>query len=144
MRTMLLYIAMLGYIIIASGIAIADPTESLSGNNSNAEISHLVKIGDILNNSERYNGEAVTIEGTYLGWTGPNTEALLTRSDWGIKDETGAIYVSGLAPSATDGLDSYQDVGTNLIVSGIVRLLPEGPVLVAKIVTLVGKYDSVK
>lgn len=140
MRTMLLYIAMLGCIFIASGIAISDPTESLSSNKSAAEISHLIKIGGILNNSEKYNGEMVTIEGTYLGWTGrwtgPHSAALLTRSDWGIEDETGGISVSGLAPGTTPELDPLNGVGTRLIVSGIVTLIPEGPVLLAKIVTL--------
>jgi hypothetical protein len=103
-------------------------------------VSHLVDIGNILNNSEKYNGELVTIEGTYLGWTGPGTCAQLTRSDWGIKDETGSIYVTGVNP----GLDPYKDVGASLIVSGTVVLIQDVPLISCKIVTLIGNSNSIE
>jgi len=133
MRTNFLYIAVLGCIIIVSSMAISDPTGSLASN-STEELSHLVKIGYILNNSEKYNGELVTVEGTYLGWSGPITGAMYTRSDWGIKDETGAIFVSG----SYAGLDPTKDVGVGLIVSGIVHLIKGSPYLESRIVTLIG------
>jgi hypothetical protein len=133
MRTMLLYIAVLGCIILVSSMAVSDPTGFQSSNKSTGELSHLVKIGYILNNSENYDGGLVTVEGTYLGWTGPGTGAHPTRSDWGIKDKTGAIFVTGLYA----GLDPTKDVGVGLIVSGIVHLLEGAPYLESKIVTLI-------
>jgi len=133
---MLLYIAVLGGIIIASNVAISDPTGSQSSNNSKAMMSHLVNIGDILNHSEKYNGELVTIEGMYLGWKGPGAQ--LTRSDWSIKDETGSIYVTGANP----GLDPYKDVGVNLIVLGIVHLIDGAPYLEGRAITLIDAYNN--
>ncbi len=133
MRTTLLYIIVLGCIVIASGMALSDPTVSRSSN-STETISHLVNISDILNNSGKYNGKLVTIEGIYLGWTGPSTGAQLTRSDWAIKDETGSIYVTGVYPD----LDPFKDVGASLIVSGNVVVIEKGPLIRGKIVTLIG------
>jgi hypothetical protein len=138
MRTILLYIAVLGGIIIVSNVAISDPTGSQSCNNSEPTVSYLVNIGDILNNSESYNGELVTIEGMYLGWTGPSTGAQLTRSDWRIKDETGSIYVTG----ANSGLDPYKDVGVNLIVLGIVHLIDGAPYLEGRAISLIDAYNN--
>ncbi len=137
MRAMFLYIAVLGCAIIGSCMAISDPAGSQSNDNSNGEISYLVNISDILNNPEKYDGKLVTIEGC-LGWRGPSTGALLTRSDWGIEDETGATYVSGVYLP----LDTFKDVGASLIVSGIVVRMPKGPVIKAKIVTIISASNS--
>jgi len=139
MRSIFLYIAVLGCVIISSVEAMPDPIGSQLGMNSTVEISHLVSIGEILNNSDKFNGELVTIEGTYLGWSGQCIGALLTRSDWCIRDETGTIYVTGLNPSGIGGLDPLNDVGAGLIVSGKVLLISDGPLLQGKIVTLTGK-----
>jgi len=138
MRAIFLYIAIAGFAIIGGCMAVSDLAGSQSSDNSKGEISHLVNISEILNNSEKYDGKLVTIEGTYLGWSGPSTGAIITRSDWGIEDETGVIHVSGVYPP----LDTFQDVGANLIVSGVVVTLPKGPVIKAKIVTIVGSSNS--
>jgi len=130
-------VAALGLMLAASGLASANLNESQSQNRSSAEVSHLVDIGDILNNSAKYDGELVTVQGTYLGWKASNAPAMITRSDWGIEDEIGVIYVSGLAPVGIDGLDPQHDIGASLIVSAVVEKITEGPVLRAKIVTLV-------
>ena len=134
MRTLQLYIAVFVSIIIVSSMAVSDPTGSLA-NNSTKELSHLVKIGYILNNSEKYNGELVTVEGTYLGWSGPISGAHPTRSDWGIRDETGAIFVTGLH----DGFDPAIEKGVGVIVSGIVHLLKGSPYLESKNITLINR-----
>jgi len=138
MRTMFLYIAVLGCITIASNVAMSDPTGSQSGDNSKPMVSHLVSIGDILNNSEKLNGELVTIEGIYLGWTGPSTAAQFTKSDWAITDETGSIYVTG----ANAGLDPYKDVGVSLIVLGIVHLIDGAPYLEGRAITMIDAYNN--
>jgi len=134
MRNILLYIVVLGCIIIVRSMAVSDPTGSLASN-STGELSHLVKIGYILNNSEKYDGELVTVEGIYLGWSGPSTGAHPTRSDWGVEDETGAIFVTGLH----DGLDPIKDKGDGVIVSSIVHLLQGSPYLESKNITLINR-----
>jgi hypothetical protein len=134
MRTMSIYIAVLGCTILVSCMAELDPTGFQFSNKSTDELSHPVKIGYISNNSEKYNGELVAVEGTYLGWSGPITGVPPTRSDWGIKDETGAIFVTG----SHAGLDPTKDVGVGLIVSGIVHLLKGTPYLEGRNVTLIG------
>jgi hypothetical protein len=52
-----------------------------------------------------------------------------TRSDWVIKDSTGAIYISAKSEAKVpDGLspDSLEDTGTILKVIGTVRVTEDG------------------
>ena len=142
MKTMLLYIVVIGCI---SGVAVSDTMGSESSDDSKVLLSHLVDIGDLFNYSENYDGELVTIEGKYLGWSVPINAPMRTRSDWGIEDETGAIYVTG----AWSGLDPMSDVGVNLIVIGIVHLIDGGPnyeglgpILECKAITLIDAEDN--
>jgi len=83
--------------------------------NSNSTIS----IADIISDPEIYEGKTVILNGEYRGWESGYGTAPVTRSDWVLKDATGAIYVTGLVPS---GLDPVDDRGTEVIVHGIVKI----------------------
>ena len=88
--------------------------------------------GDILTHPARYDGQAVTIVGYYRGWDvmheaegGPP----VTRSDWVVKDETGAIYVqANNAPVVDHKPDPGDQAGTNRVVriKGTVRVANDG------------------
>jgi len=75
-----------------------------------------------------FEGEDVTIVGYYRGWDllhEANIPPPVTRSDWVVKDSTGAIYVSTHSEAGgPEGLnpDSFQDTGIVATVNGIVRL----------------------
>jgi len=94
------------------------------------ELTQLV--GSIIAEPSTFEGENITVIGYYRGWDllheadmGPP----VTRSDWVIKDSTGAIYVSANSEAKIpDGLspDSSQDTGTILKVMGIVRVTEDG------------------
>jgi len=85
-------------------------------------------IGSIMVEPSAFEGENVTVIGYYRGWDllqeadmGPP----VTRSDWVIKDSTGAIYVSANSEAKVpDGLspDSLEDTAAILKVMGIVRV----------------------
>lgn len=70
---------------------------------SSGELSHL--IGDILADPGQYAGQSIEITGYFRGWDllkeaqgGPP----VTRSDWVIADQGGAIYVTGALPEGLD------------------------------------------
>ena len=142
MKTVLVFVAVL---VCISCIVGSDPEDLQSCNNSAVVLlPDLVNIGDLFNNSENYDGEFVAIEGIYLGWGEPIHAPLLTRSDWGVKDETGAIYVTG-----GYALDPMSDVGVNLIVMGNVRLIDDeinyediGPILECKAIILIDTENN--
>jgi hypothetical protein len=76
-------------------------------------------IGEIVSDTEFYEGQKVLIDGEYRGWncsglSGPG----VTRSDWCVRDGTGIIYVTGKSP----GLDYPDDMGERVIVTGVVRV----------------------
>jgi hypothetical protein len=85
-------------------------------------------VGSIIAEPFAFEGENITVVGYYRGWDllheadmGPP----VTRSDWVIKDLTGAIYVSANSEAKVpDGLspDSLQDTSTILKVMGTVRV----------------------
>lgn len=89
-------------------------------------------IGSIVAEPFAFEGQDITVVGYYRGWDllqEVNMPPPVTRSDWVIKDSTGAIYTSassvvkvpeGLKPS------SLQDTGIILEVKGIVRVTPGG------------------
>lgn len=65
-----------------------------------------------------------------MGWRGETENPPITRSDWAVKDETGAIYVTGLQ---ANNLNSIKDVGYPLKVLGILRVNTTGiPYIQAK------------
>lgn len=78
----------------------------------------VVKIGSLKKNPSLYLGKIITVKGKYRGWRAECVHPLVTRSDWGIKDETGTIYVTGRLPN----LDPYQDIGRKIAVTGTFHL----------------------
>ena len=68
-------------------------------------------------------GREVLVRGRYLGWKGEIEHPQITRSDWAIEDDTGAIYVTGLRAK---GLDPVRDIGHLLEVLGTVRVNSKG------------------
>lgn len=89
-------------------------------------------VQDIPSNPKNYAGKEVVIVGYYRGWNllgEASGQSPVTRSDWVIKDNSGAIYVSaegdwladaGLVPGSLD------DTTKVLRVTGVVRLTAEG------------------
>jgi hypothetical protein len=88
--------------------------------------------GSIVAEPANYAGQSITIIGYYRGWDllhEANMTPPVTRSDWVIKDSTGAIYVSaGSDSKVPEGLNpgSIDDTDAVLDVTGIVRLAGEG------------------
>lgn len=78
-----------------------------------------VTIADITSNPAEYEGETVTLSGEYRGWESGHGSPPVTRSDWVLKDETGAIYVTG---RVSPGLDPVEDRGKKITVYGMVRV----------------------
>jgi hypothetical protein len=94
------------------------------------ELSSIV--GSILDSPQDYAGQSVTIVGYYRGWDllqEAVTVSPVTRSDWVIKDLTGAIYVSaGHDSRVPDGLDpsSKDDTEAILRIRGIADITGDG------------------
>ena len=88
-------------------------------------------VGSIIAEPFAFEGKNITVIGYYRGWDLLHEADMtppVTRSDWVIKDSTGAIYISAKSEARVpDGLspDSLQDTGTILKVTGIV-LITEG------------------
>jgi len=89
-------------------------------------INTTVTIAEIKNKSDELVGELVIIKGVYMGWKGEGPPPV-TRSDWVIDDNTGAIYITGKSPN----LDPIKDVGKNITVVGYVRLKDTTPYIEA-------------
>jgi len=96
-------------------------------------------VGSIIMNPFHFEGRNIRVIGYYRGWdllgeagTGPP----VTRSDWVIKDSTGAIYISANSEAKVpDGLepDSLEDTSIMLKVRGVVRVTQQGqPYIEAK------------
>jgi len=89
-------------------------------------------IGSIIAEPFAFEGQDITIVGYYRGWDllqEANISPPVTRSDWVIKDSTGAIYVSaGSEATVPEGLspDSLPDTSIILDVRGIVHVTEEG------------------
>jgi hypothetical protein len=97
-------------------------------------------IGDIKAAPADYEGQVVTIEGEYQGWTGGFGSPPVTRSDWLVQDASGWLYVTG-KPA---GLDPVADVGQPIKVTGLVRITDDGePYLEAQEIEIeVGKASA--
>ncbi len=99
-------------------------------------ISKLPELTDIISSiiSEpfTFEGHNITIIGYYRGWDllhEANIPPPVTRSDWVVKDSTGAIYISANSEAKVpEGLSphSLQDMDSVLRVNGIVRVTEEG------------------
>jgi len=90
-----------------------------------------ISIADIIASPARHEGKTVTLTGEYRGWEPGHGSPPVTRSDWILKDETGAIYVTGKLPP---GFDPSQDVGRKITVSGVVRVKNGQAYIEAKII----------
>jgi hypothetical protein len=90
------------------------------------------KVGPIIDAPRSFEGQGITVVGYYRGWDllhEANTSPPVTRSDWVIKDATGAIYISAdSAAKLPAGLDpaSLEDTGVILEVEGVVRITNGG------------------
>jgi len=82
-----------------------------------------IDIGSICRHPGALEGKKVRVRGRYLGWRGEIENPRITRSDWAIEDDSGAIYVTGLPAK---GLDPVRDIGHRLEVLGIVQVNPKG------------------
>jgi len=91
-----------------------------------------VSIADITSNPTEYEGKTVTISGEYRGWEPGHGSPPVTRSDCVLKDETGAIYVTG---KVSPGLDPVDDRGKKITVHGIVRVKGSQAYIEAKIIS---------
>jgi hypothetical protein len=89
-------------------------------------------VGSVLAQPFAFDGKNITVIGYYRGWDLLHEAAAappVTRSDWVIKDSTGAIYVSANSEAMVpDGLspDSLQDTAIVLKVMGVVRVAETG------------------
>ena len=89
-------------------------------------------VGSIIAEPFAFEGQEITIVGYYRGWDllhETNTAPPVTRSDWVIKDATGAIYISANSEvKVPEELrpDSLQDTGIILRVKGTVRVTQQG------------------
>ncbi len=98
------------------------------------------KIGDIIQSPSYYAGRVVVIDGSYGGWVYGGDVAVadqgppVTRSDWCVYDNTGAIYVQAgggaeILESSYPGTLSPTDencIGAHIVVKGTVRISDEG------------------
>jgi hypothetical protein len=98
--------------------------------------SAYVNIASIIAEPQKYDGKEVVVKGTFVGWSIPQHEIvtpMLTRSDWVVEDESGAIYVANLS---AEPLDPAGDSGKKVIVIGTVRVLEGGPYIEGKSIRL--------
>ena len=90
------------------------------------------KLGSVIADPFSFEGQDITVVGYYRGWDllhEANTLPPVTRSDWVIKDSTGAIYVSADSEAKVpEGLhhSSPQDTGVILEVKGVICVTEGG------------------
>ncbi len=87
----------------------------------------VVKIGNLKKNPSLYLGKMVTVKGEYRGWRAEGPPPV-TRSDWGVRDGTGTIHVTGKPASH---LDPYRDIGRKITVTGTFHLKDDIPYIKA-------------
>ena len=92
-------------------------------------------ICEIWKDVQQYENEVITVCGQYRGWQGEGLKnPLITRSDWVVKDSTGAIYVTGRAQAASG---KKVGLGTEIIVRGQILLSKDkAPYIKAKEIML--------
>jgi len=99
-------------------------------------------VQDILDSPGEFEGKEVVVVGYYRGWDlldEAGAPSPVTRSDWVIRDESGAIYVlAGTGGEVTLDPGSMEDIDKVVRVVGVVRLTAENqPYLEAMQVELV-------
>ncbi len=90
-----------------------------------------ISIASILSNPTEYEGKTVTLSGEYRGWESGYGSPPVTRSDWVLKDDTGAIYITG---KASPGLDPVEDRGQEITVYGVVKVKDNQAYIEAEII----------
>ncbi|MDD5288771.1 MAG: Ig-like domain repeat protein [Dehalococcoidales bacterium] len=103
----------------ASGTA-STVNVTMSSNKSitaNFALQGVTLIGAIKQNPTAYQGQTVKISGVYRGWESGYGSPPVTRSDFVVLDETGAIYVTGAS-----SLRYPDDLGNAAQITGTVRL----------------------
>jgi len=111
-------------IIAIAGIGCGKKTKveekNQAANSGSAAFSATPKISDIFAKPENYLNKEVTVTGQFMGWKGAAGGPPVTRSDWVLKDETGAIYVVGPYPPGCIPPDT--GIGTRIKVKGVVKI----------------------
>jgi len=87
-------------------------------------------VGQILDDPEGFAGQKVQVIGYFRGWDllkEAEGESPVTRSDWVVKDDSGAIYVT-VGGETTGSLSPGEMADTEKVirVAGIVRLADSG------------------
>ena len=113
------------------------PSAQQSHPDYSASITAIIK--DILAAPQAYVGTPVEITGYYHGWDllGAVGEAPpVTRSDWVIADDGGALYVTGILPPGLDPA-AMDDVGTVIRLTATVAMQQEQVYLQAQSVEVI-------
>ena len=87
------------------------------------------RLGSVLAEPISFFGQNITVVGYYRGWDllhETNTSPPVTRSDWVIKDNSGAIYVKAGNKVADLDPSSTEDTSWIVWLTGLVRLTPQG------------------
>ncbi|MCD6309882.1 MAG: hypothetical protein J7M18_04160, partial [Candidatus Eremiobacteraeota bacterium] len=84
----------------------------------------ITKIGDIIDAPEKFidHGNLI-LHGTCRGWSREEGLAVehgppVTRSDWILKDETGAIYIHGAIRFYPEHLHPAEDLDVDVLLTG--------------------------
>lgn len=96
-------------------------------------------IGDIISHPDQYQGQQVEITGYYRGWNllkEAQGAPPVTRSDWVIADNSGAIYVTGSLPQNLDP-SSQKDIWTVIRLAASVEYNSKDVYLKAQSVILI-------
>lgn len=91
-----------------------DDNKNITANFIQSDITMIQTVKD---NPTQFVGQTVKLSGTYRGWETGHGSPPVTRSDFVVLDETGAIYVTG-----TSALRYPDDLGKPVQVIGIVRI----------------------
>jgi hypothetical protein len=98
-------------------------------------------IGDIIKSPGEFDGKTVEIVGYFRGWDlldEAGGSPPVTRSDWVIADNSGAIYVTGMLPQDLDPA-SQKQVWTVIRLAATVARIQSDVYLEAQSVDLIPK-----
>ena len=107
---------------------------------SNLMVSNL--IAEIIQSPDDYLGEEVEITGYFHGWDlldEVDEPPPVTRSDWVIADEGGALYVTGMLPANLNPA-SRDDVGTVIRLTATVATRQEQVYLEAQSIEVLTEH----
>ncbi|GEM_PF-3671878 len=87
-----------------------------------------VTISELTRNKDLYLDKTVVVTGQFQGWKGVDSGPPVTRSDWVLKDKTGAIYVNGRFPPGCNPPDS--GIGKTVTVKGVLKVSEKGNIYI--------------